>query len=137
MKIMLRAIALAAVVIAPATAVYAQRTSNVQFARGNYGTHLSGTISGREYFDYKLSARRGQKLFVELTAAGTNGNGSVYFNILPPGRASQAIYNSSTAQNTTTVTLPQNGQYTIRVYLMGNDRSAGKTVGYEVDVSIQ
>jgi hypothetical protein len=137
MKFMFRAIAVAAVALASTSAVHAQRASNVQFTRGNYGTHLSGTISGREYFDYRISARRGQKLFVDLSVGGTNGDGSVYFNILPPGSRGQAIYNSSTGRNTTTVTLPRNGQYTIRVYLMGNDRSAGKTVGYEVDLSIQ
>jgi hypothetical protein len=137
MKIMVRAIAVAAIALASASAVYAQRTSVVQFKKGNYGTHLSGTITGSEYFDYKISARRGQKLFVELSAAGTNGNGSVFFNILPPGSGGQAVYNSSMGENTKTVTLPRNGQYTIRVYLMGNDRSAGKTVGYEVDLSIQ
>lgn len=137
MKMILRAAVLAAIALVPASAGYAQRTSNVQFTKGNFGTHISGTISGREYVDYKLGARRGQKLFVELAAAATNGKGSVYFNILPPGRGAAALYNSSIRGNTTTTPLPVNGMYTIRVYLMGNDRTAGKTVGYELDLSIQ
>lgn len=45
---------------------------------------VRGTITGREYIDYKLTARQGQKMFAELTVSGKNGNGSVYFNILPP-----------------------------------------------------
>jgi hypothetical protein len=116
----------------------ALQSSDVRFQSGNYGTTLSGTITGNEYFDYRLAAKAGQKLFVELRVAGKNGDGSVFLNILPPGSADVAIYNGSTdADRSTTVQLPTTGTYTIRVYLMGNDRDAGKTVGYNVDVSIQ
>ena len=119
---------------APATA---QMAADVKFKAGNYGTMVSGTISGNEYFDYKLGANAGQKMFVELKVADTNGNGSAYFNILPPGSDGVAIYNGSINGNSTTIDLPTKGTYTIRVYLMGNDRDAGKTVGYNVDLSIQ
>lgn len=116
----------------------AQRSSDVQFKSGNYGTMLSGTIQGREYFDYKLRARQGQKLFAELMVRGTNGDGSAYFNILPPGSTGYAIYNGSTdTDKSATVTLPSTGEYTIRVYLMGNDKDTGKTVGYNIDLSVQ
>ncbi|MEZ5801113.1 MAG: hypothetical protein R3D29_12425 [Nitratireductor sp.] len=116
----------------------AQMSENVKFAPGNFGTMLSGTITGREYFDYVLGAKGGQELFVELTVTATNGNGIAYFNILPPGSTGEAIYNSSMdTTNSTTVQLPQSGDYIIRVYLMGNDYDAGKTVNYNVDVSIQ
>jgi type II secretory pathway pseudopilin PulG len=74
---------------------------------------------------------------VSLSVTGTNGHGSAYFNILPPGSDNVAIYNSSSGDQTTTVKLPESGEYKIRVYLMGNDNDAGKTVGYNVDVSIQ
>ena len=116
---------------------FAQMTAEVKFDAGNYGTMVNGTITGNEYFDYKLGANAGQKMFVELKAAGTNGNGTVYFNILPPGSDGEAIYNGSVNGNTTTIDLPEKGTYTIRVYLMGNDRDTGKTVGYNVDLSIQ
>ncbi len=113
-------------------------SADVQFKPGNYGTMVSGTITGREYFDYKLRANRGQKLFAELSVSGTNGNGSAYFNILPPGSDGPAIYiGSSDIDKTAIVTLPASGVYTIRVYLMGNDKDAGKTVGYNIDLSIQ
>lgn len=39
--------------------------------------------------------------------------------------------------NSALVTLPATGTYTIRVYLMGNDKDAGKTVGFRLDLSIQ
>ncbi len=37
--------------------VLAQRSSQVQFKPGNYGTMLGGTITGREYIDYKLTGK--------------------------------------------------------------------------------
>jgi hypothetical protein len=127
----------AAMLAALSAPVAAQRTADVQFQPGNYGTMLSGTIVGDEYFDYRLRAKAGQKMFVSLSVSGTNGNGSAYFNILPPGSDGVAIYNSSSGDQSTTIELPKSGEYKIRVYLMGNDRDAGKTVGYNVDVSIQ
>jgi len=130
------AVALATVAL-PALPALAQRTSRVEFQRGRSNTTLSGTITGREYADYVLRARAGQTMSVALTVDGTNGDGSVFFNILPPGSRGEAIFNGSTSPNRSgQVRLPQDGDYTIRVYLMGNDRDAGKTVGYNVSVSI-
>lgn len=137
MKTSTHLILIAAVLIAFAGPVAAQRSADVQFKAGNYGTMLSGTITGNEYFDYKLRAKAGQEMYVSLSVTGTNGDGSAYFNILPPGSEGVAIYNSSTGDQAATVKLPKSGEYSIRVYLMGNDNDAGKTVGYNVDVSIQ
>lgn len=116
----------------------AQMSAEVKFQPGDYGTMISGTIEGDEYFDYKLGASKGQELFAEIEVDGTNGNGTVYFNILPPGSQGEAIYiGSQDDDNSTTVELPETGEYTIRVYLMGNDRDTGKSVGYNIDVSVQ
>ncbi len=125
-------------VLTAAGAAQAQMSADVKFAPGNYGTMLSGTITGNEYFDYKLGAKSDQEMFVELSVSGTNGDGTVYLNILPPGSEGEAIYIGSMDEDrSATIQLPENGEYTIRVYLMGNDRDAGKTVGYNVDLSIQ
>lgn len=115
----------------------AQMKAEVKFEAGNYGTMVNGTVTGHEYFDYLLGAKAGQEMFAELSIGGTNGNGVAYFNILPPGSDGVAIYNGSINGNSTTIALPQDGVYTIRVYLMGNDRDTGKTVGYNLDLSIQ
>ena len=115
----------------------AQRAADVVFLRGNYGTMLSGTIVGDEYFDYRLRAEAGQELFADLAVSATNGNGSIAFNILPPGSDGVAIFIGASEGNTARVRLPESGVYTIRTYLMGNDRDTGKTVGYRIDVSIQ
>jgi hypothetical protein len=109
----------------------------VQFAPGNYGAMVSGSVTGRDYVDYILGARAGQDMFVELTVTESDGNGSVYFNILPPGSSGEAIYNGSMEGNSTTVDLPTRGDYAIRVYQMGNDRDTGKTSAFNIDISIQ
>lgn len=125
-----------ALALAPAD-VRAQTSADVRFETGNYGTMVSGTIIGDEYMDYRLGASAGQEMFLDLTVAETNGNGTIYFNLLPPGSDGVAIYNASINGNTTTVDLPESGTYTIRVYHMGNDRDAGATTGFNLDLSIQ
>ncbi|MBJ6373551.1 hypothetical protein [Sedimentitalea arenosa] len=117
--------------------VLAQTKSDVHFEAGNYGTMVTGTVVGDAYVDYMLGAKAGQEMFVELTVADTNGSGTVYFNILPPGSTGEAIYNSSMDGNSTVVDLPADGEYAIRVYQMGNDKDAGKTSDFRMDLSIQ
>ena len=47
-------------------------------------------------------------------------------------------YNGSTDEDRRAeITVPHDGDWAIRVYLMGNDRDTGKTVGYNLDLSIQ
>ena len=137
MKHSVKSALLALALAASATLLAAQTVSDVQFAPGNFGTMVSGTIIGDEYIDYRLGAKAGQEMFVELTVTDSNGNGIVYFNILPPGSDGEAIYNGSTLGNTTTVDLPEDGTYSIRVYQVGNDRDTGKTSGFNIDLSIQ
>ncbi len=133
---MLRAVLTSALLAFPALAA-AQMAAEVRFRAGDYGTMVSGQVTGHDYYDFRLGARSGQKMFVELTVTRTNGSGTVYFNILPPGSDGVAIYNGSTSGNSTTVALPDSGTYTIRVYQMGNDKDAGKTSAFNVDLSIQ
>lgn len=117
--------------------VHAQQSSRVQFERGNDNAAVSGTITGREYRDYILRAGAGQRMSAALSVESTNGHGSAFFNILPPGSDNVAIFNSSTSENNYgDVRLPEDGDYRIRVYLMGNDQDTGKTVGYTLSVTI-
>ena len=128
---------LAFLLIGFASAAPAQNVADVKFQPGNFGAMVNGTITGNEYFDYKLGAQAHQEMFAELQVSDTNGNGVIYFNILPPGSEGEAIYIGSINGNIARIDLPENGYYTIRVYLMGNDRDTGKTVGYTLDLSIQ
>jgi hypothetical protein len=134
-KTLLAAALLTAFAAGPALA---QMTADVKFKSGNYGTTVSGTIVGDEYFDYKLGAKARPGNVCRAEGDGTNGDGTAYFNILPPGSDGVAIFNgSNSADGTARIELPEDGTYTIRVYLMGNDRDTDKTVGYNVDISIQ
>ncbi len=133
-KTLLAALLIAVPMSLPAVA---QTVSDVKFEKGNFGAMVSGAIIGDEYIDYRLGAKKGQKMFVDLQVVDSNGSGTVYFNILPPGSTGEAIYNSSVDGNATTVMLPASGNYLIRVYHMGDDEDSGKTSGFRIDLSIQ
>lgn len=141
MRTRLRSIATAALAVLALTGgvpAAAQSSSPVQFPHGKDHAVLSGTIAGHEYHDYLLRAKAGQTMTARLTVTGTNGHGSAFFNVLPPGGTAVAIFNGSTsADRSGTVKLPEDGEYRIRVYLMGNDKDAHKTVGYSLKVSIR
>jgi hypothetical protein len=115
----------------------AQTISEVAFERGKSGATISGAIIGDEYVDYTLRAKGGQEMSVTMRAGASNGMGTVYYNILPPGSTGEAIYNSSINGDATTVRLPGDGVYSIRVYQMGADADEGKTSSFEIDVSIK
>ena len=128
---------LAATPLPFAPAAMAQERSEIRFAAGNYNGAASGSITGQGYHDHIVGARQGQSMAVALSADSSTGNGTVYFNILPPGSDGVAIFNSSTSDNNYgEVTLPDSGDYTIRVYHMGNDEDAGATTSYTLSVTI-
>lgn len=128
----------AGILLAAAAAAAAQDRSTVRFEPGASSATLNGTVIGHGYVDYSLGASAGQTMTASIEVAGTNGHGSVYFNILPPGSDDVAIFVGSMAPDRTgTVDLPESGDYTIRVYLMGNDRDTGRTVGYRLEVGIE
>ncbi len=120
-----------------ASPLHAQTSIPVQFESGADSAKLSGSIIGDEYVDYVLGASAGQMMNVGLAVEGSNGSGTVYFNILPPGSDGVAIYNGSINGNDAFVELPDSGDYRIRVYHMGNDRDAGKTSGFVIGVGIK
>lgn len=120
-----------------ASPALAQDKANIRFKPGATSTTINGTIRGNEYIDYVLNARGGQKMVVSLAVTGTNGNGSAFFNILPAGKDYGGPYIGSTDDDRRAeITVPHNGDWVIRVYLMGNDRDADRTVGYSIDVYI-
>lgn len=125
------ALAVATAIALTAMPVSAQLQSEVKFEKGNDNAAVEGVITGREYRDYVLGARSGQTISVSLITDGT-----AYFNILPPGSDGVAIYNGSMDGENASIQLPANGDYTIRVYLMGDARDSGKTVPFMVSVAI-
>jgi hypothetical protein len=130
-------IAAAALALATAIPALAQSQARVEFESGNDNAAINGTIVGDEYIDYLLGARAGQTMGVSLSPGQSNGDGNVYFNILPPGSTGEAIYNGSIDGLVVTgLVLPSNGDYAIRVYQMGNDADTGKTTAFTISVGI-
>lgn len=91
----------------------------VQFKKGSSTAVLKGRIQGYNYVDYQLRAGAGQT----LKASMQGSNGANYFNLLPPGSADAAMYTGQTGGNRYEGLLPDDGVYTLRVYLM---RSAAR-----------
>jgi hypothetical protein len=128
---------IAALGLSALTTASAQDRVDIRFKPGATSTTINGTIRGSEYIDYVLNARGGQKMVVSLAVTGTNGHGSAYFNILPAGKDYGGPYTgSSDDDRRAEITVPSDGDWAIRVYLMGNDRDTDKTVGYSIDVYI-
>ncbi len=116
----------------------AQEKSEVHFEKGTSGATMTGSVTGQGYHDYGLGAAGGQLMIASLEVTGGNGDGTAYFNIMPPGSTGEAIWiGNMEAEQTAEVTLPQDGEYVLRVYLMGNDEDTGKTVDYALHVNIQ
>lgn len=115
----------------------AQERVDIRFKPGATSTTINGTVRGDEYIDYVVNARGGQAMVVSLGVTGTNGHGSAFFNILPAGQDYGGAYTgSSDDDRRAEITVPHDGDWAIRVYLMGNDRDTDKTVGYWIDVYI-
>lgn len=115
----------------------AQSHSRVKFTPGNDNAAINGTIVGDDYVDYLLGAKAGQTMAVSLIPGASNGHGTIYFNILPPGSTGEAIYNGSVdGLDATGIKLPTSGDYRIRVYQMGDDADSGKTTSFMVSIGI-
>jgi hypothetical protein len=115
----------------PAAAEAGIRQVQVQFPKGTSGTTIKGSVSGNETVDYTLRAAAGQSMTVKL-----RGGSTVYHNVLPPGSTGEALFVGSRDGDSSTTTVPASGQYTIRVYQMGNAKSSGKRSNFTLDVAI-
>ena len=107
------------------------RTERVQFKKGADGAIIKNRIKGYEIVDYLLGAKAGQTMRVTLK---TN-NDANYFNVLPPG-SNAAIAIGANLGNEWTGTLPVDGDYTVRVYLMRSAARRNETANYTLSVDI-
>ncbi|QNM83732.1 hypothetical protein H8M03_05270 [Sphingomonas sabuli] len=120
----------AATALVPAAA-FAQAVVPVHFPAGQSGTEITGSINGQEYKDYRINLRAGQMLSVRMATV----SGSPNFNVMEPGQAEVAIYNSSTSGETMEVRTAKSGDYTIRVYQMRASGRRGEAAAYRLSVS--
>jgi hypothetical protein len=103
----------------------------IQFAKGKSGTTIKGSLTGEQTVDYTLRAAAGQAMTVKLS-----GGSSVNFNLLPPGSTGEALFVGSRDGNRATTKLPASGEYTIRLYQLGNAASSGKRSNFTLEVTI-
>ena len=108
------------------------RTETVRFSKGATGTTISDRIAGYEAVDYKIGAGSGQVMTVTLNSDNTSN----YFNVVAPGETDVAMFVGSVSGNIFQGTLPDSGEYSIRVYLMRNAARRGETANYQLDVAI-
>jgi hypothetical protein len=104
----------------------------VQFAKGASSATLKGSIKGDQTIDYKLSAKSGQTMSVKLKTS----NLSNYFNVLPPDSKDVAIFVGSSGGSEWAGSLPTDGEYTVRVYLMRNAARRNEAANYTLTVGI-
>jgi hypothetical protein len=103
----------------------------VQFPKGKTGTTMKGKLKGDQTVDYKLRAAAGQSMVVVFQSS----NPSAYFNVLPPV-SDMALFVGSTSGNRYEGTLPADGTYTIRLYLMRSAARRNESTTYTLDVSV-
>ena len=115
-----------------ALSTFAHAGERIQFAHGNDHATVHGSVTGSHHQDYVLGARAGQTMSVSLS-----NQGSAYFNILPPGSQDVAVYNGSIDGDKASLRLPSSGDYTIRIYLMGDDKDSGRKIPFSLSVAIR
>lgn len=130
-RALLAATAIATTAVSAEAATPGIREVPVHFRAGESGATLKGKLKGDETIDYTLDARAGQSLIVRMKASST----SAYFNVSPPG-SETALFVGSTAGDRFEGTLPVDGVYRIRVYLMRSAARRNASTTYTVDVGV-
>ena len=116
----------------PASAQDEIRTERVRFARGESSATVEGTIRGYESVDYVLGAKAGQYMNVSMAT----DNASSYFNLIAPGESDVAFFVGSTSGNQYEGTLPADGDYKVRVYMMRNAARRNEAANYRLEMII-
>jgi len=133
--ILLAPLAIAALIAASASPVFAAdeiRSERVQFKPGASSATVKGKIKGYEVVDYVLEAAKGQQMNVSLATDNT----ASYFNILPPGSTGAAMFIGSTKGNQFEGTLPESGDYKIRVYMMRSAARRNEVANYRLEMIV-
>lgn len=104
----------------------------VQFAAGSSAATLKGALVGYKTIDYRLGAKAGQTMTVTLKTT----NGANYFNLIAPGEKDVAFFIGSSSGNHFHGSLPADGDYTVRVYLMRSAARRNEKANYTLTLSI-
>lgn len=104
----------------------------VQFAKGKSSAVIRGRVAGRQYIDYQLRAGAGQRMTVSLKGS----NVANYFNLLPPDSNGTAMGSGELIDNRFDGMLPDDGVYTIRVFLYRNAARRGEQSDFTLSVGV-
>lgn len=104
----------------------------VQFGKGKSSTVIRDRIVGRQTIDYQLQAAAGQRLTVSLKGS----KGANYFNLLPPGSPDAAMAIGELLDNRFDGVLPDDGVYTVRVFLMRSAARRNEASNFTLSVGI-
>jgi hypothetical protein len=111
------------------------RTERVEFPEGSSETTIRDGIQGRQFVDYLVRAEAGQEMRVVLET----DHPANYFNVYEPGTRPQfdyAIYAGSTHGTRYETSLPSDGDYLIRVFLMRSAGRRGETADYALKIAV-
>ena len=123
---------LSALALADAAAADAGiRQEKVTFTKGAASAVIKGQIKGDTTVDYIVSAAAGQTLSVKLQKT----NSQNYFNVLPPGSTGSAMFVGDSGESYSG-TLPTDGDYAVRVYLMRPAARRGESSSYTLTVGV-
>ncbi|MFC6591129.1 hypothetical protein ACFP81_03185 [Deinococcus lacus] len=132
MKFMLPMAALALLSPLASTAQASGVQKQVRFATGTTSGSYSGTVKSYDYDTYTFFARKGQQLHVNLSASDLQ---TALFNKQLPDSVSLDPYSPSLNKDGHYV-LPYTGRYDLRILQTRNDARQGKTVPYQLKISI-
>jgi hypothetical protein len=104
----------------------------VRFSNGASTATIKGELKGRQTIDYILQAKAGQTLTVALSAS----HSGAYFNVLPPGSTSEALFIGSTQGNAWIGALPSDGEYRIRTYLYRNAARRNESASFTLRLGV-
>lgn len=120
-------------VLTAQAAVDSERTvKNVKFAKGASSAEIKGSIKGYRYIDYQFSSGAGQTVSISLK--GTNL--ANYFNLLPPQSSDAAMVIGEFSNNRFEGMLPDDGIYTVRVYLMRSAARRNETSNFTLSIGV-
>lgn len=135
MRCVLQMLIVAALVTVTPLAAQETRVEQVRFPPGSGETTIAGRVEGRGFVDYRVGARAGQEMSVVL-ASDHGGN---FFNIYEPGTSPEhdyAMYIGSTGGTVFKGSLPSDGDYLVRVYLVRSAARRGEDAEYSLNISI-
>ncbi len=111
--------------------VRAERVERVRFARGASSATVRGRIQGYRMVDYLVNARAGQRMTVRLQTPGR----FTYFVVRGP-ESDENLYDATSTERTANLTLPETGDYRIRVFQMRNAARRGEASNYTLTIRI-